>query len=281
MFASKPSRTEAAPRAVSFGQRTPFSRAAPRIFPCPKLQLAFPCLWAQGLQLNSLKKDVGRYPRSAHRLPRTRQNSGEVAPRLGIQTLSRGIVLSNKMLLHLSASVSSSVRKENFNNVPDLELNPIRSKIVRAFFDNRNLRKGTSGLADEINFEDFLTIMSYFRPIDTTMDEEQVQLCRKEKLRFLFHMYDSDSDGRITLEEYRNVVEELLSGNPHIEKESARSIADGAMMEAASVCVGQMEPDQVYEGITFDDFLKIWQGIDIETKMHVRFLNMETIALCH
>ncbi|DAA20750.1 TPA: tescalcin-like [Bos taurus] len=174
-----------------------------------------------------------------------------------------------------------TIRKENFNNVPDLELNPIRSKIVRAFFDNRNLRKGTSGLADEINFEDFLTIMSYFRPIDTTMDEEQVQLCRKEKLRFLFHMYDSDSDGRITLEEYRNVVEELLSGNPHIEKESARSIADGAMMEAASVCVGQMEPDQVYEGITFDDFLKIWQGIDIETKMHVRFLNMETIALCH
>uniref|UniRef100_A0A4X2K542 Calcineurin B homologous protein 3 n=1 Tax=Vombatus ursinus TaxID=29139 RepID=A0A4X2K542_VOMUR len=129
----------------------------------------------------------------------------------------------------------------------------------------RNLRKAPSGLADEINFEDFLTIMSYFRPIETNVGEEQLEHCRKEKLRFLFHMYDSDSDGRITLEEYRNVVEELLSGNPHIEKESARSIADGAMMEAASVCVGQM----------------IWQGIDIETKMHVRFLNMETIALCH
>ncbi|XP_074062016.1 calcineurin B homologous protein 3 isoform X3 [Macrotis lagotis] len=158
-----------------------------------------------------------------------------------------------------------TIRKENFNNIPDLELNPIRSKIIRAFFDNRNLRKAPSGLADEINFEDFLTIMSYFRPIETNMDEEQLEHCRKEKLRFLFHMYDSDSDGRITLEEYRNVVEELLSGNPHIEKESARSIADGAMMEAASVCVGQM----------------IWQGIDIETKMHVRFLNVETIALCH
>ncbi|XP_077016057.1 calcineurin B homologous protein 3 isoform X4 [Tamandua tetradactyla] len=98
-----------------------------------------------------------------------------------------------------------TIRKENFNNVPDLELNPIRSKIVRAFFDNRNLRKGPSGLADEINFEDFLTIMSYFQPIDIAMDPEQVELCRKEKLRFLFHMYDSDSDGRITLEEYRNV----------------------------------------------------------------------------
>ena len=31
MFASKPSSTEAAPRAVSFGQRTPFSWAAPHI----------------------------------------------------------------------------------------------------------------------------------------------------------------------------------------------------------------------------------------------------------
>ncbi|KAB0358677.1 hypothetical protein FD754_002833, partial [Muntiacus muntjak] len=119
-----------------------------------------------------------------------------------------------------------------------------------------NLRKGPSGLADEINFEDFLTIMSYFRPIDTTMDEEQVQLCRKEKLRFLFHMYDSDSDGRITLEEYRNVVEELLSGNPHIEKESARSIADGAMMEAASVCVGQMPgPVGVPHGLALINFI--------------------------
>ena len=39
---------------------------------------------------------------------------------------------------------------------------------------------------------------------------------------------------------HRQVVEELLSGNPHIEKESVRSIADGAMMEAASVCVGRM-----------------------------------------
>ncbi|KAF2977668.1 hypothetical protein EK904_013573 [Melospiza melodia maxima] len=145
--------------------------------------------------------------------------------------------------------------------------------------------------------------MSYFRPIEMNMDEEQLDRFRKEKLKFLFHMYDSDHDGKITLQEYRNVklgppcpiphpqawpeplplqvVEELLSGNPHLEKESARSIADGAMMEAASICVGQMGPDQVYEGITFEDFLKMWQGIDIETKMHVRFLNVDTIAHCY
>ncbi|XP_075691337.1 calcineurin B homologous protein 3 [Rhinoderma darwinii] len=169
----------------------------------------------------------------------------------------------------------------DFDKVSDLELNPIKGKIKKAFFDRRNLQTGSNGYENEINFEQFLTIMSYFRPMRGHMDEENISLCRKDKLRFLFNMYDSDNDSKITLDEYRNVVEELLSGNLNLEKETARSIADGAMMEAASMCVGQMEPDQIYEGITFEDFLKIWDGIDIETKMLVRFLNMDTIPSCH
>ncbi|XP_069070605.1 calcineurin B homologous protein 3 [Pleurodeles waltl] len=185
----------------------------------------------------------------------------------------------HKRFNHLSGD-QPTIRQEQFERVPDLHSNPIRAKIIKAFFDKRNLRTGTGGYAEEINFEEFLTIMSYFRPMEGKMDEEQVDLCRKEKLKFLFHMYDSDNDEKITLDEYRSVVEELLSGNPHIGKEAARSIADGAMLEAASMCVGQMTPDQVYEGITFEDFLKIWEGIDIETTMHVRFLNMDTIASC-
>ncbi|KAM9623598.1 calcineurin B homologous protein 3 isoform 2-T2 [Morphnus guianensis] len=99
-----------------------------------------------------------------------------------------------------------TIRKENFDSIPDLEFNPIRGKIVHAFFDKRNLRQESDGLADEINFEDFLTIMSYFRPIEMNMDEEQLDRFRKEKLKFLFHMYDSDHDGKITLQEYRNVT---------------------------------------------------------------------------
>ncbi|KAM4808144.1 calcineurin B homologous protein 3 [Rhinophrynus dorsalis] len=173
-----------------------------------------------------------------------------------------------------------TIRRTHLYKISDLELNPIRSKIIDAFFDRRNLQTGDNGFVHEINFEEFLTIMSYFRPLGQNMDEENISMCRKEKLRFLFNMYDSDNDSKITLDEYRHVVEELLSGNPNIEKETARSIADGAMLEAATICVGKMEPDQVYEGITFEDFLKIWEGIDIETKMHVRFLNMDSIPSC-
>ncbi|XP_015150345.1 calcineurin B homologous protein 3 isoform X2 [Gallus gallus] len=157
----------------------------------------------------------------------------------------------------------------------------IRARIVHAFFDKRNLRKAPAGLAEEINFEDFLTIMSYFRPIEMDMDEERLESFRKEKLKFLFHMYDADYDGIITLQEYKNVLDELMSGNPHLEKESLRAIAEGAMLEAASACMARTGPDEVYEGITFEDFLKVWKGIDIETKMHVRFLTMEAIAHCY
>ncbi|XP_072206842.1 calcineurin B homologous protein 3 isoform X3 [Excalfactoria chinensis] len=126
-----------------------------------------------------------------------------------------------------------TIRKEDFDTIPDLEFNPIRARIVHAFFDKRNLRKAPAGLAEEINFEDFLTIMSYFRPIEMDMDEERLESFRKEKLKFLFHMYDADYDGIITLQEYKNVLDELMSGNPHLEKESLRAIAEGAMLEAA------------------------------------------------
>ncbi|XP_025789404.1 calcineurin B homologous protein 3 [Puma concolor] len=109
-----------------------------------------------------------------------------------------------------------TIRKENFNNVPDLELNPIRSKIVRAFFDNSQC------------------LQRWPRNRENRQKEGgREQPCCGQKM---------GSDFRTGF---------------------------------------RFEPDQVYEGITFDDFLKIWQGIDIETKMHVRFLNMETIALCH
>ncbi|KAK6476393.1 calcineurin B homologous protein 3-like [Huso huso] len=173
-----------------------------------------------------------------------------------------------------------TLQREHLYGIPDLERNPIRTQIVAAFFDKRNFDKDSpQGTVQEIGFEQFLTVMSHFRPLKLRMTEEQREQLRLEKLQFLFNMYDLDNDGKISLEEYRHVVYELLSQNPQIGNESA-AIADAAMLEAARICMGQMEPDQVYEGITFQDFLKMWTGIDIETKMHVRFLKMDNTTLC-
>uniref|UniRef100_A0AAY4CIT7 Calcineurin B homologous protein 3 n=2 Tax=Denticeps clupeoides TaxID=299321 RepID=A0AAY4CIT7_9TELE len=122
--------------------------------------------------------------------------------------------------------------------------------------------------------------MSYFRPPSLNMTQEEKEDLRRAKLRFLFNMHDTDNDGTITLEEYRHVVEELLSRSGAIGQETAKGITDAAMLEVASTSVGHMGPDDVYEGITFEHFLKILKGIEIESRMHIRFLNMDTTVLC-
>lgn len=60
-------------------------------------------------------------------------------------------------------------------------------------------------------------------------------MCLKEKLRFLFYMYDLDGDGVIILEEYRNVVEELFLGNFDMDKVFSGFIVDEVMMEVVSI----------------------------------------------
>nr|XP_020474281.1 calcineurin B homologous protein 3-like [Monopterus albus] len=173
-----------------------------------------------------------------------------------------------------------TLRRDHFNEIPDLACNPIRAQIIEAFFDKRNYRQNGEGTVEEISFEDFLVVMSHFRPPSVHMTEEQRESVRREKLRFLFNMHDTDNDGTITLEEYRHVVEELLSRSGALGKETAKGIADAAMLEVASISVGHMEPDEFYEGITFEHFLKLLNGFEIESRMNIRFLNMDTTTLC-
>ncbi|CAL8321008.1 unnamed protein product [Lota lota] len=178
-----------------------------------------------------------------------------------------------------------TLRREDFNTIPDLLCNPIRSQIIEAFFDRRNFRQSEgegagAGAVREIGFGEFLVVMSHFRPPSVRLNDEQREVIRMEKLRFLFNMHDTDNDGTITLEEYRHVVEELLSRSGALGKETAKGIADAAMLEVASISMGHMEPDEFYEGITFEHFHKLLKEFEIESRMNIHFMNMDTTTLC-
>lgn len=100
----------------------------------------------------------------------------------------------------------------------------------------RNFHQDGEGKVQEIGFEEFVVVMSHFRPPSDHMTEEQREKTRREKLRcasqcwsheldcltftwrwhqvkpafvcfsaVLFNMHDTDNDGTITLEEYRHV----------------------------------------------------------------------------
>ncbi|KAG7236508.1 hypothetical protein INR49_000882 [Caranx melampygus] len=91
----------------------------------------------------------------------------------------------------------------------------------------RNQHENEVGSFEEIGFEQFLMVMSHFRPPTLKTTEEEKEVMRKEKLRFLFNMHDTDNDGTITLAEYR----------------------------------------------------KILKGLEMETRMHIRFLDVDTTTM--
>lgn len=172
-----------------------------------------------------------------------------------------------------------TISRENLDSIPALANNPIRKQIVEAFFDKRNQRQDGAGSFQEIDFEQFLMVMSHFRPPTLKTTEEEKLAMRREKLRFLFNMHDTDSDGTITLEEYRKVVEELLSKSGVMGHEAASAIADAAMLEVASTNMPHMKPDEVYEGITFEHFEQILKGLEMESRMFIRFLDVDTSTM--
>ncbi|XP_023684710.2 tescalcin a [Paramormyrops kingsleyae] len=180
---------------------------------------------------------------------------------------------------HLTKN-GDKLRRDHFRVISDLELNPIQSQIIEAFFDKRNFQGNGRGTVSEIGFEEFLIVMSYFLPTDPNLTAEERESFRQRKLHFLFNMYDTDDDGKITVQEYRHVVQVLISQSDNLDQEEAKEIADAAMLEVASLAVVHMAPDEFYEGITFEHFVKIWKGIEIEMKMHVRFSHLETTSIC-
>ncbi|KAM3868053.1 tescalcin a [Diretmus argenteus] len=173
-----------------------------------------------------------------------------------------------------------TISRENLDSIPALANNPIRKQIIEAFFDKRNQRRDEVGVLQEIGFEQFLMVMSHFRPPTLRTTGEEKEAMRREKLRFLFNMHDTDSDGTITLVEYRKVVEELLSKSGAIGQEAAKAIADAAMLEVASTNVPHMQPDEFYAGITFEHFEQILKGIEMESRMNIRFLDVGPTMHC-
>ncbi|XP_056274479.1 tescalcin a [Pseudoliparis swirei] len=184
----------------------------------------------------------------------------------------------NNRFQQLSGNEETISRKV-LDGVPALANNPIRKQIIEAFFDKRNQRQDEVGSCQEIGFQQFLMVMSHFRPPTLKTTAEEKEALRREKLRFLFNMHDTNNDGTITLLEYRKVVEELLSKSSAIGQEAARAIADAAMLEVASTNVPHMAPEDFYEGITFEHFEQILKGLEMETRMHIRFLDVSTTAM--
>uniref|UniRef100_A0A668ABS5 Calcineurin-like EF-hand protein 2 n=1 Tax=Myripristis murdjan TaxID=586833 RepID=A0A668ABS5_9TELE len=151
---------------------------------------------------------------------------------------------------------SGQLRLEDFAEVKELAMNPIGDRIIGAFF---------SPGQETVDFPSFVRILAHFRPTDKNRAKDSTQPepvnSRTSKLKFAFQLYDQDRDGKISRAELLQVLREMLG--MQVTEEQLESIADRAIQEA------DLDRD---DAISFEEFRKSLEKVNIEHKMSIRFL---------
>ncbi|CAJ0957662.1 unnamed protein product [Ranitomeya imitator] len=148
--------------------------------------------------------------------------------------------------------------REDFQRIPELAINPLGDRIINAFFPEGE---------DQVNFRGFMRTLAHFRPIEDNEKSKDLASSeplnsRNNKLLFAFRLYDLDKDDRISREELLQVLRMMVGVN--ISDDQLGSIADRTIQEA----------DQDGDcAISFSEFVKVLEKVDVEQKMSIRFLH--------
>jgi calcineurin B family protein 1 len=153
---------------------------------------------------------------------------------------------------------SGFLQKEDFMRIPELAINPLAARIINLFCTQSP--EENPDQSETVNFRQFMRVLARFRPVKAKGANELNS--RLEKLKFAFNMYDLDCDDKISRSELLSVLHMMVGAN--ISEEQLGSIADRTIMEA----------DEDQDGaISFAEFVKVMEKVDVEQKMSIRFLN--------
>lgn len=135
-------------------------------------------------------------------------------------------------------------------------MNPIGGRIIGAFFPPGQ---------ETVDFPSFVRILAHFRPTEKNRARDGAQTepanSRTGKLKFAFQLYDVDRDGKISRAELLQVLRAMMG--IEVTEEQLQSIAERAIQEA------DLDRD---DAISFDEFRKSLEKVNIDHKMSIRFL---------
>ncbi|XP_069043882.1 calcineurin B homologous protein 2 isoform X2 [Lepisosteus oculatus] len=118
---------------------------------------------------------------------------------------------------------------------------------------------------EKVNFRSFVRVLAHFRPLDTTRPRDpsspEPANSRTSKLKFAFQLYDQDKDGKISRSELLEVLRMMVG--MQVTNEQLESIADRTIQEA------DLDGDSA---ISFEEFRKSLEKVNIDHKMSIRFL---------
>ncbi|XP_011812068.1 PREDICTED: calcineurin B homologous protein 1 [Colobus angolensis palliatus] len=158
----------------------------------------------------------------------------------------------------LDKGENGTLSREDFQRIPELAINPLGDRIINAFFPEGE---------DQVNFRGFMRTLAHFRPIEDNEKSKDVNgpeplNSRSNKLHFAFRLYDLDKDEKISRDELLQVLRMMVGVN--ISDEQLGSIADRTIQEA------DQDGDSA---ISFTEFVKVLEKVDVEQKMSIRFLH--------
>eukprot|EP00824_Muranothrix_gubernata_P001690 TRINITY_DN11975_c0_g1_i1.p1 TRINITY_DN11975_c0_g1~~TRINITY_DN11975_c0_g1_i1.p1 ORF type:complete len:202 (-),score=57.55 TRINITY_DN11975_c0_g1_i1:78-611(-) len=146
-----------------------------------------------------------------------------------------------KRFRKLDKDNSGTISTDEFLMIPELATNPLVQRVIAIFDANKD---------DNVNFKEFITSLSVF----------SVKGDKNEKLHFAFKVYDIDNDGFISNGELFQVLKMMVGNN--LTDVQLQQIVDKTILEADLDKDGR---------ISFDEFSKILENADLETKMTIRF----------
>jgi len=142
-------------------------------------------------------------------------------------------------LKKLDKDKSGGLSPDEFMEIPELKMNPLVERVIDIFDVNKD---------NVISFEEFITGVSVFC----------VQGAKDEKLKFAFKVYDIDCDGFISNGELFRVLKMMVGNN--LTDIQLQQIVDKTIIDA----------DEDKDGkISFEEFKKIVEGTDIDSKMTI------------
>ncbi|XP_068801993.1 calcineurin B homologous protein 1 isoform X3 [Struthio camelus] len=167
----------------------------------------------------------------------------------------------------LDKGENGTLSREDFQRIPELAINPLGDRIINAFFPEGE---------DQVNFRGFMRTLAHFRPIEDNekskdqngpepLNSRSNKLhCKKYEPSYTiaFRLYDLDKDDKISRDELLQVLRMMVGVN--ISDEQLGSIADRTIQEA------DQDGDSA---ISFAEFVKVLEKVDVEQKMSIRFLH--------
>ncbi|XP_010892155.1 calcineurin B homologous protein 2 isoform X1 [Esox lucius] len=124
---------------------------------------------------------------------------------------------------------------------------------------------GAINRQDTVDFHSFVRILAHFRPAENNRPRDpslpEPVNSRISKLKFAFQLYDLDKDGKISRAELLQVLRSMME--MQVTEEQLESIADRTIQEA------DLDRD---DAISFEEFRKSLEKVNIDHKMSIRFL---------